>query len=193
MVLPSRPEERQMQPIPTPESTAEAAMIRRDTARLLILDPADRLLLICYEAARDVDSARPGLRRFWYTPGGGLEAGESHKEAARRELAEETGITDAEIGAHVANWDAPLTLFRLKAFTCARFFLVRAKSDALDLSQLPATENDPVLDVRWFTLADLKTCREPIIPSGVVPLMEALIAGHIPDAPVRLGCPLASA
>jgi 8-oxo-dGTP pyrophosphatase MutT (NUDIX family) len=50
----------------------------RDTARALVLDPQDRLLLIQYEAVRDVDPARPGLRAFWFTPGGGLEPGETH-------------------------------------------------------------------------------------------------------------------
>ena len=35
---------------------------------------------------------------WWFTPGGGLEGDETRAEAALRELAEETGITDIELG-----------------------------------------------------------------------------------------------
>ena len=64
----------------------------RDIARALVLDPENRLLLIAYEAARDVDPARPGLRQVWVLPGGGVEPGETHDEALKRELEEEIGV-----------------------------------------------------------------------------------------------------
>ena len=51
------------------------------------MDPIDRLLLMKWEA-QDV----------WITPGGGLLPGENYEEAARRELWEETGISDIELG-----------------------------------------------------------------------------------------------
>ena len=87
----------------------------RDTARGLVLDPDGRLFLIAYEAARDVDPARPGLRRFWFTPGGGLEPGETHAAGLSRELAEEIGVLDAAVGAPVARREVDLTLFRGRA------------------------------------------------------------------------------
>jgi hypothetical protein len=62
----------------------------RPVARVLLLGPGERLLLLL---AQDV----PGGHQWWVTPGGGLDEGESFEQAARRELLEETGI-QAEIG-----------------------------------------------------------------------------------------------
>ncbi len=167
-------------------------LARRRTARLLILDPLDRLLLIQYQAARDIDPARPGDRAFWYLPGGGLEPGENHIEAARRELSEETGITDVVIGAHIANWNGPVTLFRKSSFTEAQFYVVRTKNDWFDASQLAITENDPVLDIRWWRLEAFAASGEIIAPMGVLELAKATIAGDFPASPVEIICPFSS-
>ena len=75
----------------------------RNIARALVFDPEDRLLLIAYEAVRPIPGRDPADRRFWFMPGGGLEPGESHVEACRRELEEEIGVPDAPIGAEVCD------------------------------------------------------------------------------------------
>ncbi len=169
----------------------------RRTARLIVLDPMDRILLIKYKADRAIEVANPNQRSFWYTPGGGLEAGETHIEAARRELMEETGIVDVGIGQHVANWNSAITLFRLKSRTESQIFLVRAASDRLDTSQLAETEKDPVLDVRWWSLAELKAAihggGDYVSPSGLLPLLENILEGHVPSPPIAISCQWAMA
>jgi 8-oxo-dGTP pyrophosphatase MutT (NUDIX family) len=60
----------------------------RRTARVLVFDPAGRVLLI-----RCVVMRGDGEFVFWLTPGGEIEAGESPIGAARRELWEELGLS----------------------------------------------------------------------------------------------------
>jgi len=61
----------------------------RRTARVLLVDDRDRLLLFA-----DSDPGLPGSG-WWMTPGGGIDPGESDVAAAVRELAEETGLVVA--------------------------------------------------------------------------------------------------
>jgi 8-oxo-dGTP pyrophosphatase MutT (NUDIX family) len=158
----------------------------RDTARAIVFDPDGRLLLIAYEAARDVDPARPGLRRFWFTPGGGIEPGETPEIAVVRELSEEIGVFDAPRGPLVARRETPITLFRRACFVRERYFLVRLPSPAIDTANLAATENDPILDVRWWPLEELAATDEIVEPAGLVTLARRLVAGDIPSAPIAL-------
>lgn len=57
----------------------------RRTARVLLVDDRERILLFS-----DSDPGLPG-RRWWITPGGGIDPGETDLAAAVREVEEETG------------------------------------------------------------------------------------------------------
>ena len=62
----------------------------RVAARVVLLDPANRVLLFRY--------VEPWSRHaIWATPGGGLEPGETDAAAACREVVEETGLTDVAL------------------------------------------------------------------------------------------------
>jgi len=69
-----------------PVPPAERPTRSRRTVRLLVVDDRDRLLLF-----RDTDPGLPGTR-WWITPGGGVDPGESDLQAGVRELEEETGL-----------------------------------------------------------------------------------------------------
>ena len=60
----------------------------RDGVRSLVLDPDDRTLLVHFDF--------PPYP--WTPPGGGLDPGESDEVGLRRELAEELGLDDFELG-----------------------------------------------------------------------------------------------
>src|SRR5450432_4143709 len=75
-----------------PSSGSPPAILgARTAARLVLLDGEQKVLLFLHENGRG--------RRFWATPGGGVELGETLVEAARREAAEEIGIDALELEA----------------------------------------------------------------------------------------------
>ena len=100
----------------------------RPTARLLVVDPDERVLLF--------SSADGAGGTWWFTPGGGVHRGETVHQAAVRELSEETGFACAEdeLGPVVATssalWkgDHDGTLF-LGAHS---FFYLRVRQPVID-------------------------------------------------------------
>lgn len=71
-----------------PGQRSERRITRRHGARVIVLTKG---ALPSVLLQGDTDPGIPGSR-FWQTPGGGIDEGESPREAAARELYEETGL-----------------------------------------------------------------------------------------------------
>lgn len=144
-------------------------MLSRRASRLLVVDPEERVLLF---RIREPRSGRP----FWLTPGGGLEPGESHLDAARRELAEETGLRDVEIGP--ASWRGRREFhFQGRDYDQDEtFFLVRVQPFDVDLAGAEDYEMD--LEPRWWTLDELESTTETVVPADLGRRLREILAGR---------------
>jgi len=54
--------------------------------------------------ARRIDTVGTALAQAWQMPQGGIDKGEDPEQAALRELAEETGVSSAEVVGRTADW-----------------------------------------------------------------------------------------
>lgn len=143
----------------------------RLTARVLLLDPENRILLM--KGRLPSDPAAPGV---WFTVGGGVEPGESLSEAAAREIREETGFTDAVVGPVL--WEGEQIHHDRKGRpvrVMERFMLARCAGGTPSSHGWQALEQEFVDDIRWWTLADLAACEEPVYPADLAQRLASLI------------------
>ena len=134
-----------------------AAMRQRDSSRVVLLDPDDRMLLLRVVDDGDiVVGGRPAPRTYWITPGGGREPDESFADTARREVHEETGLTSFRLGAHLWDREADFTFFGEDVHALERYFA--GWTDAIDVSfdGHEPHEQIGIVEHRWWTLAELE-------------------------------------
>lgn len=161
-------------------SGAASPLRARKVARVVLLDPADRILLL-----HGFEPSDPGTT-WWFTPGGGVEAGESREEAARRELAEETGITDVRLG--------PLLWRRTCSFPFDGrrwdqdewYFLGHTDQTRTQTGGHTELERRSVRGLRWWTSGELSAAHETVYPTRLAELLRTLLDEGPPSVPVVL-------
>lgn len=162
-----------------PNSTGTIAP--RIGARVLLLDPLNRVLLI-----HALDPADPD-HHWWELPGGGVDDGEDLRTAACRELAEESGITLATLGREL--WVRE-SRFRYKGRDHHRLehvYLGRTHSTAPQVALKP-TENEKagLIERRWWPSDELHQCPDKLLPAELPSLLDDLLADRFSVTPLTL-------
>jgi 8-oxo-dGTP pyrophosphatase MutT (NUDIX family) len=144
-------------------SCGERATVKpRRTARVLVFDPAGRVLLIWFVVMR-----AEGEFCFWLTPGGEIEAGESELAAAARELREELGLKVPVRGPVYSE----ATQFEHQGEmrdNVDYFFTATCPTEAPVLRGVTVEEIAVMREIRWWTAEEIEASGERFFPADIV-------------------------
>ncbi|MFI7600759.1 NUDIX hydrolase [Actinoplanes sp. NPDC049681] len=144
--------------------------IDRRAARVLLIDAAERVLLL-----HGGDPAQAG-KRWWFTPGGGLDEGETPAEGAARELDEETGlrVDPADLGEPVHHEVTEFSYDARHYRQAQHFFLHRVPHWDVSFDGFDEGERQSITDHRWWSLAEIDASDEEIYPRDLADLLRRL-------------------
>ncbi|MEV1027070.1 NUDIX domain-containing protein [Streptomyces sp. NPDC050264] len=146
----------------------------RPAARVICLDAAHRLLLLRWRDPFDGSW-------LWEPPGGGIEPGETPLVAARRELAEETGLDPAAVLDRSVPVDRDVWWNGKRYIGTELFFVAKFTGERPPLLRtglLP--DEQAALDTHvWVAWPDLDSLPDPVEPPQLLAVLDALL----PDGP----------
>lgn len=148
-------------------------MIERQAVRAILLTPEREVLLLRIKPPES-DQV------FWIAPGGGLEHGESIEAGLRRELLEEVGLTQFQMGPlvwrrqHTFDWAGCRIIQHEEYYVIHVPHFEPCISDALEMQVID--------NFRWWPAGALAQSSERLTPLS----LAEIVAGYIEDGPPRV-------
>lgn len=151
--------------------------VDREAARALVVDRRNRTLLVLFRDATG--------QSWWATPGGGADTGETAEETIRRELAEEAGLLEFELGPEI--WT--------REHVFAWYGRIYRQRERIHLVRVDEHEPAPTIDlaaehvhaVRWWKLAELDATDEELVPRTLARRLRELLEHGPPREPIDVG------
>ena len=163
-----------------PQPPAERPVKRRDAVRVIVRAD-DHILLF-----EDSDPAYDHLR-WWVTPGGGIDPGETQLQAAVRELRDETGLL-ADPGQLVGPLSRRLAVHGYSDQILEQaetFYLIDVTRFVVDITGHTVDEQITLQSHRWWPLRELADTEAWIWPRYLPELVE--LAARPPVRPIDYG------
>ncbi|HEV3399725.1 MAG TPA: NUDIX domain-containing protein, partial [Actinomycetes bacterium] len=151
----------------------------REAVRCLVVDQAGRALLVRYTDRRAVAS-------WWGVPGGGLDPGEDHLAAVRRELREELARDDLRVGPWIGRRRHTFWLGRWMTQR-ERWVLCRAEPFEVDPAHVTTLDAEGIGELRWWSAGELRASGAVVTPRDLPELLDRIGRGDLPGPDEDLG------
>lgn len=153
----------------------------RTAARALMVDEHDRVLLVRFVFPSGVE--------VWALPGGGLEDGETPEQGLRRELHEELGVIDLEIGPHI--WSREHVIPMVTGHDGQRDQIHAVRTSHFEpVPQIgwEQLHTEFVFEMRWWSLHQIESASEVrFAPRRLAALFSAFLRDGPPATPIDTG------
>jgi 8-oxo-dGTP pyrophosphatase MutT (NUDIX family) len=143
----------------------------RNAARVLLLDPEGRVLLVAGSDPADIAAGT-----WWITPGGGMEEGEDARTAALREAFEETGHRVAGLTGPVARRSSVFPFDGRVIEQREQYFVAHVPVFEPTTAGWTELERRALTGHRWWTLEELRTTTETVYPERLAEMITEALA-----------------
>ena len=139
-------------------------MRTRDSARLLIMNSLNQVLLFKFRHEKDALAGKV----YWATPVGGVESEETFEQAAIRELKEETGIYVNDVGQALTERTFEMTLPSGEVVLAhERFYFIKIGDEDISTSGWTENEKSVINSYHWWDLNELRNTDDIVYPSNI--------------------------
>lgn len=143
----------------------------RLAARVVLINEHGETLLF-----EEHDPGRPEEPSWWITPGGGIEPGETHVQAAFRELEEETGLQVDELYGPVLEHDFEYSYLGVDTQQSELFYVAYTQATKLSFDQWTPLEQKVTRGARWWSLTQLEETEHTVYPPELPQVLRSVAA-----------------
>lgn len=148
----------------------------RKNVRTILLNPHNQILLMKVTLPD---------RTFWCTLGGGINPNENLEDAARRELFEEAGYCSEELSQGHLVWKGQHKLMRNGTIFLLDESFLLYRVTRVDFTTRNQTDEEKavVKEMRWWTLEEINSTRQLIVPPRLGEHLKRLFTLGPPSSP----------
>lgn len=154
----------------------------RNSVKIILLNSKNELLLLSTDdkSIKNKDGRYNG--KFWQLVGGKIEEGETPIEAAKRELFEETGLSEEDVTFGDVVWKGELDLNMKGSMTHINqcFIYAKTNKENVTLKNLTDEEKSVIKSLEWLSLEKIRNSDDIIYPVVLPEYLPNIIIGNFP-------------